>query len=301
MIGGYQITDIAIFFIVYSVLGWITEVIYQAVSKGLVVNRGFLNGPVCPIYGFGALFVILLVNVLDLSHSTTTSDIEVFLLGVVLSTLLELIGGYVLLKVFHARWWDYSGKPLNYHGYICLEFSLIWGFGILFIVRRIHPLTQSLLGGFSMSTPGLIVLAIAYAGFASDLVVSVLIMLGLNKKIRKLDDMQQAMREFSDELSTRIGENALSTKEHVDEYKVQSALFEADVRDMATARREEVSHELAEMKQQYELVRQELYKNLSKTSLVGSGRILKSYPDLHSVKYPELVDKIKRNFKEYRK
>ena len=69
MIAGYLMTEIALFFLVYSVIGWVTEVIYQAVSKGIVVNRGFLNGPVCPIYGFGSLFVILLVKALGLDHN----------------------------------------------------------------------------------------------------------------------------------------------------------------------------------------------------------------------------------------
>ena len=139
MIVGYMLTDIALFFLVYAVIGWITEVVYQAVSKGIVVNRGFLNGPICPIYGFGSLFVILLVKALGLDHSSFTADSQVFLLGMMLSTMLELIGGFALLKIFHARWWDYSSKPFNYHGYICLEFSIIWGFGILIVVRRIQP------------------------------------------------------------------------------------------------------------------------------------------------------------------
>ena len=89
MIAGYILTDIAIFFLVYAVIGWVTEVIYQAVSKGIVVNRGFLNGPICPIYGFGSLFVILLVKALGLDHSSFTSDLKVFLLGMLLSTMLE--------------------------------------------------------------------------------------------------------------------------------------------------------------------------------------------------------------------
>lgn len=147
MIAGYILTDIAIFFLVYAVIGWVTEVIYQAVSKGIVVNRGFLNGPICPIYGFGSLFVILLVKALGLDHSSFTSDLKVFLLGMLLSTMLELVGGYALLKIFHARWWDYTSKPFNYHGYICLEFSIIWGFGILVVVRRIQPFVEVVFGG----------------------------------------------------------------------------------------------------------------------------------------------------------
>ena len=297
MIAGYILTDIAIFFLVYAVIGWITEVIYQAISKGIVVNRGFLNGPICPIYGFGSLFVILLVKALGLDHSSFTSDLQVFLLGMLLSTMLELVGGYALLKIFHARWWDYTSKPFNYHGYICLEFSIIWGFGILIVVRRIQPFVEAVFGDLGTSIFGIILLLIAYITFISDFAVSVLITLGLNKKITRLDDMKKSMTEFSDSLSTRIGDDAISAKEKVDAYRAESTSFEAEIRDAAAERRSEVTKELADMKRDYELAREEFYKKMRKTKFLGTGRILKSYPDLRIVDHSKIVDKIKENLK----
>ena len=297
MVAGYLISDIALFFIIYAVIGWVTEIIYQAVSKGIVVNRGFLNGPVCPIYGFGSLFVILLVKTLGIDYSSFSSDTKVFLLGMLLSTMLELVGGYALLKIFHARWWDYSTKPFNFHGYICLEFSIIWGFGILIVVRKIQPFIETVFGGLAPSTLGLVLLVAAYIILVSDFAVSVLITLGLNKRITRLDDMQKSMTEFSDSLSTRIGEDALSAMEIVDEYKMQSALFEAEMRDVAADRKAEVSRELAEMKKDYELAREEFYKKLRKSRFFGPGRILTSYPNLRLVNHSEIVEKIKENLK----
>ena len=297
MIAGYLMTEIALFFLVYSVIGWVTEVIYQAVSKGIVVNRGFLNGPVCPIYGFGSLFVILLVKALGLDHSSFTADAQVFLLGMLLSTMLELIGGYTLLTIFHARWWDYNSRPFNYHGYICLEFSIIWGFGILVVVRRIQPFVEAVFGDIATSTFGIILLLIAYIAFISDFAVSVLITLGLNKRITRLDDMKKSMTEFSDSLSTRIGVDAISAKEKVDAYRAESPSFEAEIRDAATDRRAEVAKELEDMKRDYELAREEFYKKMRKTKFFGTGRILKSYPDLRIVGHSEIVDKIKETLR----
>ena len=297
MVAGYLISDIALFFIIYAVIGWVTEIIYQAVSKGIVVNRGFLNGPVCLIYGFGSLFVILLVKTLGIDYSSFSSDTKVFLLGMLLSTMLELVGGYALLKIFHARWWDYSTKPFNFHGYICLEFSIIWGFGILIVVRKIQPFIETVFGGLAPSTLGLVLLVAAYIILISDFAVSVLITLGLNKRITRLDDMQKSMTEFSDSLSTRIGEDALSAMEIVDEYKMQSALFEAEMRDVAADRKAEVSRELVEMKKDYELAREEFYKKLRKSRFFGAGRILTSYPNLRLVNHSEIVEKIKENLK----
>lgn len=297
MIAGYILTDIALFFLVYAVIGWITEVVYQAISKGIVVNRGFLNGPICPIYGFGSLFVILLVKALGLDHSSFTSDLKVFLLGMLLSTMLELVGGYALLKIFHARWWDYTSKPFNYHGYICLEFSIIWGFGILVVVRRIQPFVEVVFGGLGTSTFGIILLIIAYIAFISDFAVSVLITLGLNKRITRLDDMKKSMTGFSDSISTRIGDDAISAKEKVDAYRAESTSFEAEIRDAAADRRAEVAKELEDMKRDYELAREEFYKKMRKTKFFGTGRILKSYPDLRIVDHVEIVDKIKETLK----
>lgn len=297
MIVGYMLTDIALFFLVYAVIGWITEVVYQAVSKGIVVNRGFLNGPICPIYGFGSLFVILLVKALGLDHSSFTADSQVFLLGMMLSTMLELIGGFALLKIFHARWWDYSSKPFNYHGYICLEFSIIWGFGILIVVRRIQPFVETVFGGLATSTVGIILLVIAYIAFISDFAVSVLIILGLNKRIKMLDDMKKSMTEFSDSLSNRIGDDVINAKEKVDAYRAESTSFEAEIRDAAADRRAEIAKELADMKRDYELAREEFYKKMRKTKFLGTGRILKSYPDLRIVDHSKIVDKIKENLK----
>ena len=121
------------YFLMYSALGWILEVIYHAVTQGSIVNRGFLNGPVCPVYGFGMLSVI---SIMQIRHAQTVFSLSnepmwlSFLIGIVFATSVELFAGVLLDKLFHARWWDYSRKPFNYHGYICLEFSLIWGMAL---------------------------------------------------------------------------------------------------------------------------------------------------------------------------
>ena len=214
-----------------------------------------------------------------------------------LSTMLELIGGFALLKIFHARWWDYSSKPFNYHGYICLEFSIIWGFGILIVVRRIQPFVETVFGGLATSTVGITLLVVAYIAFISDFAVSVLIILGLNKRIKMLDDMKKSMTEFSDSLSNRIGDDVINAKEKVDAYRAESTSFEAEIRDAAADRRAEVAKELADMKRDYELAREEFYKKMRKTKFLGTGRILKSYPDLRIVDHSKIVDKIKENLK----
>ena len=124
-------------FIVYAVIGWCSEVAYAALDTGKFVNRGFLNGPYCPIYGFGISLVIVVLTPLK-------ENLLILYIGsVILTSVIEYITGYLLEKVFHNKWWDYSDKPYNIKGYICLKFSLFWGFACTFIVLVI---AGSLLG-----------------------------------------------------------------------------------------------------------------------------------------------------------
>ena len=134
MICGMTYYQICWYFLIYSFGGWALEVVYHAVACGKVINRGFLNGPVCPVYGFGVLSVFAMINTIQ-GGGYLMNDGMIFLFGVILATAVELIAGWLLDVCFHARWWDYSNKPLNLHGYICLEFSLIWGVAILLVVK----------------------------------------------------------------------------------------------------------------------------------------------------------------------
>ena len=118
------------FFFIYAFLGWCTEVCFVALKTGTFVNRGFLNGPVCPIYGFGALVVLTALEPLR-DHL-----LLLFLGSMALTSLLEYLTGLLLEKLFYQRWWDYSDEPFNVGGYICLRFSLIYVILLQIIIRR---------------------------------------------------------------------------------------------------------------------------------------------------------------------
>ena len=113
--------DLLWYFTIYSFLGWCSEVIFATVTTGKFVNRGFLNGPVCPIYGFGMVLVLAILTPVQ------QSGLALFFGGMILASALELAGGWALKKIFHTTWWDYSDQPFNLGGYICLKFSLAWG------------------------------------------------------------------------------------------------------------------------------------------------------------------------------
>ncbi len=113
--------DYLIYFFIYAFIGWVVEVSYHAVTKGKFINRGFLAGPYCPIYGFGAISVIYFLT--DIAEK---NKLVLFLGSMLIATLIEFVAGFLLEKIFHERWWDYSDRKLNIGGYICLEFSAIW-------------------------------------------------------------------------------------------------------------------------------------------------------------------------------
>jgi len=251
VIAGISYYHIFQYFLIYSFLGWCTEVVYAAVTEGKVVNRGFLNGPVCPIYGFGVLAVFGTINT-SLTRFDTGSQngnlLLVFLCGMALTTMIELLGGWALDKLFHARWWDYSDKPFNFHGYICLKFSLLWGIGIVLIVEVVHPLITVMADRILPERAGWPLMYVLYTAYAADFMLSVMIMVGLNKRLAELDEMQKKMRVVSNRLSDGIGRGALETAQHIGEAKVQAALAKAEAIDSLSAVKAEAVDNLSAVK-----------------------------------------------------
>ena len=134
MLNTLSLYEVFAYFFLYSFLGWVSEVAFHAVKTGKFINRGFLNGPVCPIYGVGVTCILLMLG------KGAEKAWLVFLVGIAFPTLIELITGWALETFFHNKWWDYSACKFNFKGYICLEFSLIWGLAVLLVIEVAHPL-----------------------------------------------------------------------------------------------------------------------------------------------------------------
>ncbi|MCD7810775.1 MAG: hypothetical protein LUG91_02820 [Ruminococcus sp.] len=179
------------FFIIYAVFGWCLEVIYEAVEQGKFINRGFLNGPYCPIYGFGVIIVILCLNPIK-------DNILILYFGsVILTSALEFFTGFILEKIFHQKWWDYSDLRFNLKSYICLKFSLLWGVACLIVVTIIHPLIERFVNWIP-HTLGVVILIILFAGFFSDVVITAFGIMHIKKRLRILDNISAEMRKISD-------------------------------------------------------------------------------------------------------
>lgn len=226
VIGGFSLYQLLAYFLIYSCLGWCLEVIYAAVTTGSIINRGFLNGPVCPIYGFGMVLVLLLLT--PLSHNT----ILLYLGGVILPSALELVGGWALEKLYHTRWWDYSERPFNIGGYICLQFSLLWGVGTLVMMRVVHP-SIAVLVELVPELVGLILMLVLYLVYAVDVVATAISAAGLAETLDTMEQLADGLHDISDAMSDILAITAMNTDQKLDERRLQLKLAAAELRDYA--------------------------------------------------------------------
>ena len=132
-------------FIIYSVLGWFVESVYMSFCNHRLTNRGFAKGPFCPIYGFGAVIGYLVLNPLS-GHYVT-----LYLTGAFLATTFEYLVGIMMQKLLGEVWWDYTEKPMNYKGIICLETTIAWGFYAIIITMFLHERVLHLIDAMDMA------------------------------------------------------------------------------------------------------------------------------------------------------
>ena len=188
--GGFmeQACTIVLAFFLYSFTGWLCESIYCSLPAGRFINRGFLTGPLCPVYGFGALLIVFLLSPLQ------PQPVLLFLAGAVVTSLLEYVTGFLLEKIFHTKLWDYSQRRFNLHGRVCLKNSLLFGAMGLVTVYLLHPFVLDLIGRL----PLILLVGLAggaLAAFLLDLIFSVRTMLQLNGKLAELERVAADLRQ----------------------------------------------------------------------------------------------------------
>ena len=152
--------------------------------------------------------------------------------GVILPSVLELVGGWALYKLYHTRWWDYSDFPFNIGGYICLEFSLLWGVGTVVVMKAVHPV----IAGFVEMVPqmvGFVLMCILYACYAADVVVTAFAASDLARELDALEKVADSMHAVSDAMTELLGTTAMDVDQKMDESRLQLKLAAAEARDNA--------------------------------------------------------------------
>ena len=286
-------------FFVYAFLGWCTEVSYAATKSGRFVNRGFLNGPWCPIYGFGVVIVLAFLEPLK------GNLFLLFVGSVVLTSALEWLTGFLLEKLFAQRWWDYSYEPFNLGGYICLRFSLAWGFACVFVVKLLHP-TIMLLIRLIPRPLGIALLVLLGAVMAVDLAATVSAIAKLNRRLALIDELAGRMRAASNDFGEDLAERVLDAAERGADWKEDLE----ELSDRLSQYREELSDNLDELKddlqarmdarreqnrRQLQEWKDSLQALMDKESF-GQKRLMKAFPGLRSVEHKAALERLRRRW-----
>lgn len=282
----YSVYQLLLLFLVYSFLGWCVEVSFVAVTTGRVVNRGFLNGPVCPIYGVGMLGALLLLE------PVADNLVLLFFLGMLLCTLVELVGGWILERAFHTRWWDYTDKPFNLGGYVCLGFSIMWGFAVTFAVRLIHPLVFSLICWLPHLV-GWILVGVLYALFLTDFVLTLITVIGLRKQLGELERVGQALHTVGDTISDRLGNSALAADAKLESAKLAGQERMAESKEKLETAVENSQRKLAEGKERLSESKEKL-----ETAMENSQKKLAESRERFAEGKEKLGDRISESLQE---
>lgn len=216
MIFGVSYYFILMNFFIFSICGWIYESTFVSIRTGKPVNRGFLVGPMLPLYGTGATLVYLILR--PVSHIPSL----LYAAGMLVATILEYITSYLLEKIFHAKWWDYTKDPYNLNGRIALIPSLFWGFLSLLLFDTLEPLAMKLIDAIPYKT-GVILLHVLIVVSCIDLVYTIITTINFRKQLenfynfrneleKQLEDIQfTSLRDIISSTSNSFSEKMEAT------------------------------------------------------------------------------------------
>jgi len=279
-----------LYFFVYGFLGWCTEVAFAACKEQKFVNRGFLNGPICPIYGIGVGIVVQFLT------PYKENLVLLYIASVVMVTALEWVTGFILEKIFHNKWWDYSKMPLNLNGYVCLLFSLIWGVACVLIVDFIHPLIHKVLSWIPFPVGMTLIVVLSIVMFV-DLYVTASTILKMNKHLEKMKEIAADLHRISDELGESIYQEVVEVLERKDGWKLKVQEASGDfkdkiqgasggVKDKIQGVSDEAMEKIADLKKKY--------KEIGGKGTQISKRLLKAFPRIESERYREAMEDLKK-------
>lgn len=267
---------------IYSIIGWVYESTICSIGHRKLINRGFLNGPYCPIYGTGAVLVLLVLGRIQ-------NPVLLFFAGAVVTCSLEYLTSWLMEKLFHARWWDYSKRKFNIGGRVCLIGAVVFGAFSVVLVLVLHPFVKSLTDRLTDAALNWIC-AILFVGIVSDLVVTVKGLLGTHAVFAEYAVLlQQKRKELADRLRTGATEGCERILAATQEER-------AKLRE-ATAYGEE---ERERIRRVTEEERDRFYAKLQMRLNAQQRRTIYSFPHLTLTRNNEVLDGLRQNMEKVR-
>lgn len=279
--------------LVYSFLGWCGEMVYCSIGqRRLCEKRGFLNGPLCPIYGHGAIVVLLALD------GGCENPVLTFLLGAVLTSIVEYVTSYAMEKLFHMRWWDYSRYRFHINGRVCLLNSTLFGLASVFLCHAANPPIADRLSRLFAAGIGVPLALVLGTIYSADIVLSVRSAVRIGDRLAKLHAIYGELTERLEELKAeqqraaeaqrqRLEEALSAARQSAEERAAQAAQSVqakleplADLSDEFTARLEAAKEEAQEkLRAIYD--RQDFFER----------RLLHSFPAMRSPRHGEALAK----------
>ena len=252
----YTADQWVLLFFFYCLCGWVWESCYVSARRRRWVNRGFLHGPVLPIYGSGAVLILLF------TLPVRNYPVLLYLCGAAAATLLEYFTGAAMEGLFKVRYWDYTGQKFNMNGYICLSSSIAWGVFSILLVKLIHPPIARLV----LSIPAAVAMPLALAlvaGFTVDAVRSVQAALDLRAMLEKLTEENEELRR----LARRVEIISAFAEEDLQKFRDRTQVERILLQDRLKAERQKHVESRAERKLRYEEHLAEALRTLSEATL----------------------------------
>lgn len=260
----YYLSQWVLFFFFYSFVGWIWESCYVSVRKRRWVNRGFMHGPMLPIYGSGAL--VVLVSTIGVRENMALT----FLLGMTAATILEYATGAVMERLFHVRYWDYSGQPFNLHGYISLVSSLCWGCFSVLLVRVIHVPIESVVLRIPLAAAEGAALVLSVAA-AADFTQSFNEAMDMKRILMQLEESKEQIRKLQERLKVAAEDAKEDYRRYAEERSQKKLSRKAAYLERVDIRRQERRRQLDELSERVEqLLKEELPSRVEE--LIGEER-----------------------------
>ena len=306
LVSGLSFYDIVIYFVLFAIAGYICEVIFAAIVLGKFVNRGFLNGPWCPIYGFGVVIVAICLKPLS------KSLLVLFIGSVLLTSVLEYFTGFILEKVFDQKWWDYSDDKFNLGGYICLKFSLLWGVACTAVVKLVLPAVDAVIRVVPHFV-GLIVTGVIVAVMLIDLTATVVTIMGIKKKIRLIDSTVAKLKAGTEDMGGFISKETLVVKDKYEELaktaeekKTELVRTAGEKKAEFAGKRDAFAKSVAEKREANAERREELAKSVEEKYAAfvkslgekrGERRLMKAFPSLREKRVDSSLGRLREQLK----
>lgn len=282
----YGVADWILLFFIYGFLGWIFETTYVSVRKRKFVNRGFLKGPILPIYASGAIIMLFA------SIPFKRNLVATYFAGMAAATLLELVVGLAMESIFKVKYWDYSNQKFQFKGVICLSSSIAWGFLTLFLTEVIHKPIEKVMFQIPQ-TVEYILMAVLSIVFLADTIASVKAALDLRKMLEKMTVMRKELEEMQEQFMELAAEKKENFLKEANERKER--LIER-IEDY----REELLENAPDKLEAYGQLKSKLeeYREYSRNYGMLKAQLLKAHPSASSVKYKEALRDIKKFVEE---